>query len=49
MGTALRLLEQEGRGETAAGSPAEESITATPAWCRAALSHFPLAPVRRKI
>jgi hypothetical protein len=49
LATALRLLEQEVQGETAAGSPAEESTTATPAWYRAALSRFPLAPVRRKI
>jgi hypothetical protein len=49
LATALRLLEHEVRSETAAGSAAAESTTATPAWYRAALNRFPLAPVRRRI
>jgi len=48
LATALQLLEQEVRAETGARSE-EESKRATPAWYRAALSRFPLAPVRRKI
>ncbi|RPJ49261.1 MAG: hypothetical protein EHM23_36845, partial [Acidobacteria bacterium] len=46
LATALRLLEQEVRAETGARS-AEESTAARPAWYRAALSRFPLAPVKR--
>jgi len=49
LANALRSLEQEVRAETGARSAAEESTGVVPTWYRAALSRFPLAPVKRKI
>lgn len=49
LASALRLLEQEVRSETGTRSAGEEAPAEAPTWYRAALTRFPLAPVKRKI